>query len=184
MFAGNAAPNYARNRYVPFLVNRCQEGNVVGTRGRIGTIVGVLVVASFIIMAGSLHRGRPDELNRSVEVLLSERLGLSYRIVKKTLNPAETDQSGVWWVVLDEKSSQRMDSMGHSDLRPADAEDTAYYRKMINDQLGGVVPIGQSQLLRGEISLGRGSICDELSCNIDLLIHPDGHTIFVSISKS
>jgi hypothetical protein len=156
----------------------------VGTRAHIVAIAGVLVVASLTMLAISLHRSRPDELNRSVEVLLSEHLGLSYRVVKMTLNPTETDQSGVWWIIVDEKSSQPVRALEHSGLKPADTEDTVYYRKMINDQLGGAVPIGQSQLFRGEISLGHGSICEELACNIDLLIHPDGRTVFVSISKT
>ena len=143
----------------------------------------VLVCCALLVSWMVYRRSDDAAFNRSVEVLLAERLKVSYRIERSALSYAETDQSGLWWIVLSEPSRQDALSRWNPILAPADDMDLPYYRKLVADGLSSPMPLDNFKLLRGEAGLGPGSICERLPCNIAVLVRTDTPDMFVLISK-
>ena len=143
----------------------------------------VLVCCALLVSWMAYRRSSESALNRSLEVLLVERLKVSYRIERSALSPYEIDASGLWWIVLSEPSKQDALSQWSSTLGLADEMDLAYYRTVFADGLSLPMPLDNFKLLRGETALGAGSICERLPCNIDVLVQPGTSDMFVMISK-
>jgi hypothetical protein len=156
----------------------------VSVNNRVVT-AGVLIATFAVVVAsGVVRRMSPDALNRSVDSLLTTRLNLTYRIEKQVLEPMETDQQGLWWIVMDGPSTSRVDIFHRAGIEPADAADTAYYTQMFQEQLAPSISLEGYQLFRGEMPLGAGSICEELECDIAILAQANGPNALVLISKN
>jgi hypothetical protein len=154
----------------------------VSVNGR--AVAGVLIAAfAVVITLGVASRMSPDALNRSVDELTSQ-LNLTYRIEKEILDSMSTDQSGLWWIVLDSPLTSRGGTFERAWIGRADAADTTYYTQMFQEELAPSIPLEGYQLFRGEIPLGVGSICEELACDIAILAQTDGPNALVLISKN
>jgi hypothetical protein len=157
----------------------------VARRTRMLTIAAAafLVCCALLVSWMAYRRSSESALNHSLEVLLVERLKVSYRIERSALSPYETDASGLWWIVLSEPSKQDDLSQWNPILGLADEMDQAYYRTVFADGLSLPMPLDNFKLLRGETALGAGSICEQLPCDIDVLVQPGTSDMFVMISK-
>lgn len=76
-----------------------------------------------------------------------------------------TDQARLWWIVLDSLLPRLAAS---SNVRGYGVLQEYVCNNSLSLQLAGY------QLLRGEMPLDVGSICEELACNIAILAQTDG----------
>lgn len=148
-------------------------------------IAGAAVVACALLVSWGLvhHRSDDTALTHSLEVLLASHLMITYRIQSSVLNSEDTDQVGQWWIVLSKPPTQESISQWSSMLMRADEADISYYRQQISESLSPSIPLNNFKLLKGEIALGPGSICEQLPCNIEVLLTDESAHLFVTISK-
>lgn len=153
-------------------------------RARLLAIAGSVILFVGLLAVCMAHRHSDDTaVRRSIELLLTERLKLSYRIERSVLDAAETDQSGQWWIVVSEPLKEGTQSHWSSIVEPADEAELPYYRQVVAESLSPSISLDHFKLLRGEAVLGPGSICEQLPCNIAILVRPDTRDMFVVISK-
>jgi len=148
-------------------------------------ILALLIVATLILTAVLLYwHSSVKSLNRSVEVLLGERLRLKYQVKKIQLEALTTDRAGLWWVVLEDMSQLSSSLNRESVLQPADGFDQPSYKEYFREQLSPDVPLGGYQVYRGEALLGPGSACEDSPCNLAALIDVNNRNVFLSISTN
>src|SRR5262245_13732885 len=154
----------------------------VGARGLIAAFI-VLGLALLI----SFHYLSRSALDRSLEILLRERLHLQYRVVEEHLDDS-TDGSGAWWVEVDAGSRGRLASLADTDLARYKEQselvsELAHHRRAILERFGSMASPEAYEMFAGEFALGSSSICEELPCSVVMLVEAGGRNVYVHIWK-
>jgi hypothetical protein len=154
----------------------------IGARG----MIAAAIVLGFVLLF-SFHFLSQSELDRSLEILLGERLHLEYRVVKEDLD-RRADAAGAWWVVVDEASRARLAALADPDLARYGehshlVSELAEHRRAILERFDAQAEPEAYEVLGGELALGGGSICSDHACNVVLLVEHGGRNVFVHIWK-
>lgn len=144
-------------------------------------LIGFCVVATFcgisyglFVLIGNVR------LEKSIEQLLTETLRVTYKIDRHSIGDSITDQGGEWGVILNNDIGQLIVS---PPFHRADLADSNYFKEIIRDRLL-VGNLGEYDLYRADISLGKGSICETRTCNVYILYNPNVMYLYVGIYKS
>ena len=143
-------------------------------------VLGIGLLISFAYLSRS-------PLDRSLEILLGERLHLQYRVVEQHLDTS-TDASGAWWVEVDAASRDRLASLADPDLARYGGHapllsELANHRRAILERFGSTAPPETYEVFGGELALGGRSICRDVPCNVVMLVESGGRNVFVHIWK-
>ena len=144
------------------------------------------VVALGVGLVGSAQVGcshsQHDRLERSIEVLISGKLGADYKLADEQLTAAEVDASGWWRIELGASEADLTRRLASIGFEEASDSEQKYYRHLVPRNLS-TNGIGEYKVFRAELVLGGGTICERLPCNVDLVVSADSRQVFVSISK-
>jgi hypothetical protein len=146
--------------------------------GAIGVVMGLGMLTLYGVHG---HLG----LSRSLQVVVDGYLGGGYKIERKNLEAWTTDQSGEWWIKLDEnwsieKSSERFESV----FGAAEESDDVYYKKTLGESLSPSVSMGRFKVFRGEAKLGGGTICPRRECNMVIIAKPGERDMLILIFRT
>jgi hypothetical protein len=143
------------------------------------TFVGTSAVIAMLTLAGCSQR---EKLDQSLTVLMTQ-LRIPYEISSSSLDAEETDLSGIWRVQLTDDSSGTVPSLMRGGFQQADDSDVSEFKRVIAERLKPSEDLSGARAFRAERALGPGTICESLTCNIDVLIPAEGRTAYFSISK-
>lgn len=142
----------------------------------------VIAFVIVILIAGAAVFARSREISHSVEQLFLARLELSYNTEVSALDRFETDRRGIWWVVTEPSISPDNIAL-EPRLSPADSADQEYYKKIFVEQFSPSFSLDEFGLFRGEVRLGRETMCEQTTCNVVLLAKFGSPDVFVEISE-
>jgi hypothetical protein len=136
----------------------------------------ILCLPLIFVFGGS---DKEAELNNSLNSLLKDKFGSSYKVEKTSLHADSKDPSGDWWIVV--QGNLPLKNLPY--LGIADEYDLTDYKKMVKNTFALKKDLDGFQLLRGEASLGSNTICkDEISrCSLYILYKPNNNNIYLSI---
>lgn len=145
-------------------------------------LIAAAVVAAVIVwLTASTAR---DQLARSLAVVVTEKLGSTYSIKSQKLADGETDLGGEWWLQVDSGRAALLDRMSKAGFGEADDSDDAYYKSAVQEAFGPGLKLADYRVLRAEMALGDGTICQSLPCNVAAVVRESDGTLFLSISKT
>lgn len=139
--------------------------------------MGCLILVSIIFYNRIGHQ----KLSYSLNYLLKQTLDFGYLPKNENLSNFETDLSGYWWVLLDEVSSNKIISDSRFGL--ADEAELTNYKKLFQERLPLVGELEGYDLYRGEITMGKDSICEDMPCNVEIFMKPGEKNLYIGISK-
>lgn len=139
--------------------------------------IGCLILVSII----AYNRIGHQKLSYSLNYLLGQTLSFGYTSKNENLSNFETDLNGYWWVLLDEVATNKITSDSRFSL--ADEADLIAYKKKFQERLLLVGELEGFSLYRGEITMGKNSICETTPCNVEIFMKPGQKNLYVGISK-
>lgn len=141
-------------------------------------LAGVLIATGIYYWWGGRHA-----LDQSLASVLESRLSMSYEIRRARLS-VETDMNGDWWLRSNGVALINRLQSSDSGFSMADEADLAESRRAIEEALKPEISLQNHELFKAEFSLGQGTICETLPCNVEILASPKGDDVFVRISKT
>lgn len=120
--------------------------------------------------------------NNSLIILVDDILGVKYQIIAKNAGSSGPDLSGYWWIKTDNNQINYRALTRQFHL--ADHEDLTYYMKVFQNKLTITKPLSGYELYRADMVLGENTICENFSCNIEILINKNDQDVFIGISNN
>src|SRR5262245_27412758 len=127
-------------------------------------------------------RSTTANLEKSLHVVMVDRLHCQYSKIAQHLIES-TDSSGVWRLQVNDGPVNLESKLKSAGLRQADHSDEMYYKAMMRQTFNSNEDLSEFRVYRGELPLGPGSICESLSCNIEVLVSDTSRHVYVAVSK-
>ena len=140
----------------------------------------IFIVSVFYLIFINCYETAERQLIYSINYLNSNLLGKA-EVVVGIINKYDIDTNGCWTLRGDTNFVKSNNFLKMFNL--SDEDDLFYYKKMFRSYLDINFSLKKYDLYRAEFALGKGSICEEYPCNIDILVNKENNLFFVSISK-
>jgi hypothetical protein len=146
-----------------------------------------LIVAALALGATLTAQLRTEgrrQLDRSIAVLMTDQLQTDFSISRSKLEAHEVDLGGLWWVRVDQSTAPLIERLTKAGFTEADDSDSSYYKRTMLAAFGPGLDLSPYRVFRAESALGKGTICETLPCNLDVVVDAQGRSAFVAISKT
>ena len=130
-------------------------------------------------MIAAIYYWNSSRIDNSINVLLTQKLVLNYKIENKRKNLSLKSLGGEWKVNVE--PSKISEATFSKLLQKADNADLQYYRKRIASIFGVDTKLDNYVLSRAEMPLGSNTICESKNCNIYILWKSGYSPIYVGI---
>lgn len=147
-------------------------------KAKFAIIIALAILALLLISIFFLQRKESNLLSQSLQFLLNKEIGTPYKIINSSNDLSFKDSSAEWLVEsTNEVTPEKLASLG---LSVADAADLDYFKKNISSK--SLLENSNIYILyRGEMTLGKNSLCQETPCNIYILTYDKKNRMTVGI---
>jgi hypothetical protein len=163
-----------------------EVGAAMKNRRRGFLIAGLVavVVALLVVATGFLLKDQSAELNRSIELVLNEKLKLpTAHIVQEALiGRRETDANGYWSVAATVPAGDLAIALSNAAFGESNSDDAKYFRSEVQRELK-TGDLSEFRAFEASMNLGEGTICETNACNVVVLLGEGKENFFVVIWK-